>query len=899
MEAASFTAYCKDSRPPSSDLHALISIAECIIEYLRIGCEQLSEDQLGEVSANGSAYQAHVHSHIKQIMLRAGVQSRQASMSHNSSIFEGVLKRIPRYHALLKASADTPCKGSSKRQDGRAAVTSAFAKELHYTSKYREGHFRAAVFTGQPLWHHNAAHGPTAPLALVLFPPNHAESRVTHVFLPTGAGARIPAADASWQPAGLSGPAGCSFSTCDGLRPAQQLILSTLGLPSTDATASPLTTTEEPLVHMQEFRVTVLRRRGGGTGGASSAGGGTLAAFSVGSVPSVFPSQGGAGGQAPVRRRLSPVPDERGSPASPAASTAHVPAAVATHSPQPSSRRGSRGGSSANHSSSSSPKRVRVGKKHKQRKAPDASAASGGGGWHLGDTVAFAAGDSVPWSHRQHVPSTAHATDPMRVSQMASPVKGAVRAGLEAAALVRTLNIPGVTAPRRESPPAQGLPSPGRSGSARALGEVIAATWSSLEGHTYAGETPLTPSADIPSSSPRQEQAQPPFHGYGSSGGHSPAPGSSVMDELFPSDSSARGSTAQSQQKRHSHSSQPQANTSQGGQLLSFSPPRPSSPAEGKASSPRDGIKAGSGSPPARAAFGPPVWYNEHSPAHSDSKAAGGAGGDVAFNPPESPPRNAEQRSRYKRYAALRAQKAQEDAQRKAAWAARKRGEGGAHEAQEEASDSGESPHTPPAAIGGRSAGAVSPTADLDLDEFSAADGGGGGRGASRGRGGIARGVSPLQAHGASAIGGDFSRSMSRGGASNAPRLRNALKFVCLAGPNRSEDLREALDAMRAVERAPEGAETNFVVLFRTPAQLLYKALYAFHVPSGALRRIHGRGPAQLPPGPQRDKRIKGFYKFSTGARQFQVVPTRAMTVSTDAIALSLAPAKQPPAHTD
>jgi hypothetical protein len=123
--------------------------------------------------------------------------------------------------------------------------------------------------------------------------------------------------------------------------------------------------------------------------------------------------------------------------------------------------------------------------------------------------------------------------------------------------------------------------------------------------------------------------------------------------------------------------------------------------------------------------------------------------------------------------------------------------------------------------------------------------------------------------------------------------VRNALRFVSLAGPNRAEDLADALDAMRSAEVGPQGSESTFVVLFRSPSQLLYKGLYVYHVPSSTLTRIHGRGPLVMPPSSERDQRVKAYYKFSTGARQFQVVPTRGMTVSTDGISLSLPPSSK------
>lgn len=90
------------------------------------------------------------------------------------------------------------------------------------------------------------------------------------------------------------------------------------------------------------------------------------------------------------------------------------------------------------------------------------------------------------------------------------------------------------------------------------------------------------------------------------------------------------------------------------------------------------------------------------------------------------------------------------------------------------------------------------------------------------------------------------------------------------------------------MDHAVEDGAEQFVVLFRSPTQQLYKGLYAVQPDESGvditLRRVHGLGPLHLPPSLQ--ARIQQFYKFSTGARTFDTLPVNSITGTTDAVSI-------------
>lgn len=226
----------------------------------------------------------------------------------------------------------------------------------------------------------------------------------------------------------------------------------------------------------------------------------------------------------------------------------------------------------------------------------------------------------------------------------------------------------------------------------------------------------------------------------------------------------------------------------------------------------------------------------------------------MQFNPPESPPQTELEHRKLRTYESLRRRKEAEAAARKEAWAAARAGE------------------------------------DLDLD---------GGRGG--GSAPVAWSVSATDPQTAQArdaaspppdtTAGGSVKARGRAGASNAARVRNALKAVCLAGVHKQPALLDALAAMQSVERGPEGRNFNFVVLFRSPSSRLYKGLFAYDLSRDELVKVHGGGPKRLGPGAGRDARMRGTFKYSTGRREFEELPTNNLSVMTDGIALALASA--------
>jgi trimeric autotransporter adhesin len=161
--------------------------------------------------------------------------------------------------------------------------------------------------------------------------------------------------------------------------------------------------------------------------------------------------------------------------------------------------------------------------------------------------------------------------------------------------------------------------------------------------------------------------------------------------------------------------------------------------------------------------------------------------------------------------------------------------------------------------------------------------------------------------------------------ASNKKRVANALQTVCLAGSHRTLELAAALRAMEAASAGDPlvlgaaidsagGAGTirpcdYFLVLLAAPESLSYKGLYAFDPQTCEAIKIHGSGPsfvtdavlALLPsnnpsggPGSggavltsargSSGVSINGCYKYSTGQRRFEALPTLSVGLTTDAI---------------
>lgn len=107
-----------------------------------------------------------------------------------------------------------------------------------------------------------------------------------------------------------------------------------------------------------------------------------------------------------------------------------------------------------------------------------------------------------------------------------------------------------------------------------------------------------------------------------------------------------------------------------------------------------------------------------------------------------------------------------------------------------------------------------------------------------------------------------------------------ALRHVCLAAPTVSDQLEEAVAAVRA------HPDAQLVILLRNRASTAFRGLYRLSLretaegPSLALVRVAGGGPALLTADDAR-----AVFKFDTAGKRFAKLPPRAVD-SADAIAL-------------
>ena len=116
----------------------------------------------------------------------------------------------------------------------------------------------------------------------------------------------------------------------------------------------------------------------------------------------------------------------------------------------------------------------------------------------------------------------------------------------------------------------------------------------------------------------------------------------------------------------------------------------------------------------------------------------------------------------------------------------------------------------------------------------------------------------------------------------NGRRVELALRHVCLAAPTVRDQLKEAVDVIRA------GTSDAFVVLLRSRSGTAYKGLYRLQ--RGALTemgaealglvRVAGGGPGTLRPDD-----CRAVMRFDTAGKRFAALPLKAIE-SADAVAM-------------
>ena len=110
---------------------------------------------------------------------------------------------------------------------------------------------------------------------------------------------------------------------------------------------------------------------------------------------------------------------------------------------------------------------------------------------------------------------------------------------------------------------------------------------------------------------------------------------------------------------------------------------------------------------------------------------------------------------------------------------------------------------------------------------------------------------------------------------SNKQIIKNAISDVCLAGgPNAAkkvEVLRSLVDTQ----------SDQFLILFRDIIGCKFRGLYAYQADTETARRIGGSGPRVV----SQDMLVK-LYKYNSGAKEFQEIPARRISFSTDGITI-------------
>lgn len=121
----------------------------------------------------------------------------------------------------------------------------------------------------------------------------------------------------------------------------------------------------------------------------------------------------------------------------------------------------------------------------------------------------------------------------------------------------------------------------------------------------------------------------------------------------------------------------------------------------------------------------------------------------------------------------------------------------------------------------------------------------------------------------------------------NRTVVTNALKHVCLTGPVNKTQLENALKVVADVQ----DPNAQFVVLLKDEFTHVFRGLYVTNG-DGNLTRIYGAGPQAVVVGvegqePPSHASFIRYFKFNTGTKKFEILPSRTMNQMTDALSLT------------
>ena len=123
---------------------------------------------------------------------------------------------------------------------------------------------------------------------------------------------------------------------------------------------------------------------------------------------------------------------------------------------------------------------------------------------------------------------------------------------------------------------------------------------------------------------------------------------------------------------------------------------------------------------------------------------------------------------------------------------------------------------------------------------------------------------------------------------SNKQIVKNAISDVCLAGgPNAAKKI-EVLKCLR------DSQSDHFLILFRDIIGCKFRGLYVYSQQTESAQRIGGFGPREVTP-----EMIVKLYKYNSGAKEFQEIPTKRVSSSIDAVTIhdTLWTGKKRPVH--
>ncbi|XP_007898499.2 calmodulin-regulated spectrin-associated protein 1-B isoform X3 [Callorhinchus milii] len=109
---------------------------------------------------------------------------------------------------------------------------------------------------------------------------------------------------------------------------------------------------------------------------------------------------------------------------------------------------------------------------------------------------------------------------------------------------------------------------------------------------------------------------------------------------------------------------------------------------------------------------------------------------------------------------------------------------------------------------------------------------------------------------------------------SNKPLIHNAISHCCLAGKVNEPQKNSILEELERCEAH------HYIILFRD-AGCQFRALYAYFPEAEEIQKLTGTGPKSIT-----KKMIDKLYKYSSDRKQFNLIPSKTMSVSVDALTI-------------